>query len=159
MFSVLTASFSPLYARDAAILAVQLFGARRASEVLELRCEDVKFDGKDFNITVRKSKTDQRGFGLLFTLPHNITLGINPTKVLNPYLVTHNNLIKKGKNYVFRGYNPFSRLFTEEHLMVAGWNAKLELILQHLQSPIRTSHALRAAAIYDGSCAHNGPSW
>ena len=147
MFDVLTPVFSPLYARDAAILAVQLFGVRRASEVLTLHTSDINEQQGNFQVRIRRSKTDQRGEGHFFTLPHKTALQIDPTKVLLHYLASRPKVKANREEFLFTTYSQYGKVFTHYPLTVKAWNARLTAIQQAAHLIIRSSHALRATAI------------
>jgi len=55
--------------RDRAILAVGWYCALRRSEVVDLKCGDIKKSKKGYTILIRKSKTDQHGEGQTVALP------------------------------------------------------------------------------------------
>lgn len=147
MFNMLAPSFAQTYARDAAILAIQLFGARRASEVLNLRISDLVQQDNDFRLRIRRSKTDQRGEGLFFMLPHNTAVGINPTIVLQHYIKNVKRSRITNESFLFTTYNQYAKEYTDKALTVKDWNARLAAVLNAAGLPIRTSHALRSTAI------------
>lgn len=146
MFKALTPDFSPVYARDAAILAIQLFGARRASEVLNLRNEDITTNGKDYRIRIAKSKTDQRGDGEFFVLPQDTSIGINPSRALTHYLRQRKEHWSP-QGWLFNSFDAFSRIWTRERLRVTDWNSRIKTILTKQGLLLRSSHAIRATAI------------
>ena len=147
MFNKLAPSFSCTYARDAAILAVQLFGARRASEVLSLQLSDLVKVGNDYRIRIRRSKTDQRGDGHFLVLPHDTALGINPSVALHHYIQQCERKDLAPESFIFTTFNQFAKKYTEKQLSLQDWNARLQSIQVAAGLPIRTSHALRATAI------------
>lgn len=55
--------------RDKTLLCVGWAGALRASELVELKWDDVKFCSQGVEITIRASKTDQEGKGAVVALP------------------------------------------------------------------------------------------
>ena len=147
MFDKLVPSFSCTYARDAAILAIQLFGARRASEVLNLQLSDLVKVGADFRIRIKRSKTDQKGEGHFFFLPHDTALGINPTVTLQHYITTSGRTNLTEHSLLFTTFNQFAKRYTDKLMTTQDWNARLQSILIAAGLPVRTSHALRASAI------------
>jgi site-specific recombinase XerD len=56
--------------RDRAMLLLGFAGAFRRSELCALELADVHFNGKNFTVALRKSKTDQEGAGLQKTVPY-----------------------------------------------------------------------------------------
>lgn len=55
--------------RARALLLTGFAGAFRRSEMCELRCEDLKWTPEGVVISVRRSKTDQRGKGMMKAIP------------------------------------------------------------------------------------------
>lgn len=147
LFRVITPELGHTHQRDAAILAIQLFGARRASEVLQLRMIDISLVEGHFQIRIPKSKTDQQGKGLFFRLPHDTALGVNPTLLMQAYISTHQLPVVTDEAYIFTAYHQYSKKFTNTPITVKDWNKRLAIMQKAAGIAVRTSHALRATAV------------
>lgn len=147
LFDWMCPANSHTYARDATIFAIQLFGARRASEVLQLRINDIVLIGRDFRIRIKRSKMDQQGRGHFFFLPHNTKTGINPSRVLEHFIQQSRRSGITGDSYVFNAYDCEVKKFTTKPLSLRAWNKRLEMMQTSLGMPVRSSHALRSTAI------------
>ena len=101
----------------------------------------------NFQVRIRRSKTDQRGEGHFFTLPHKTALQIDPTKVLQHYFATKPKVKVDGEAFLFATYSQYGKVFTHHPLIVKAWNARLTAIQQAAHLTIQSSYALRATAI------------
>ncbi len=72
--------------RDAALLLVGYAGAFRRSELVALDVEDARFTADGLRLTVRQSKTDQEGQGLLKVIPTLSDLEVCPVTALRLWL-------------------------------------------------------------------------
>lgn len=143
MFEKFSQRKSVTDARDAAILALQLFGGRRAGEILNLELNDLTPTRDGVQIRIKKSKTDQRGEGLFFDLPGNTALGINPQKIPADYIRGRPNKFQQ----LFTTFNSKSKQFTTKKLSVQTWNKSIKRCLMGINRPYRSSHAIRSTAI------------
>jgi integrase len=73
--------------RARAILLVGYAGAFRRSELAELTCSDLKWTDEGVSITVRRSKTDQRGRGMVKAIPFVSGGGLCAATALRAWLV------------------------------------------------------------------------
>lgn len=55
--------------RDKALLLIGFAGAFRRSELVELNVTDIVFEPKQIRVTIRRSKTDQEGSGMIKVIP------------------------------------------------------------------------------------------
>lgn len=147
IFAANTSLLSYTQARDAAIMAIQLFGARRASEVLNLTMSDVVMIDDHFRFRIRRSKTDQRGMGLFFRLPHDTALGINPTRIFQAYIKSRQPMAVSEEAYIFTTFNAFGKKYMTTPLTVKSYNKRLTVIQRRAGVTPRTSHAFRATAV------------
>lgn len=98
--------------RDKAILLVAFWsGGRRRSEIAGMLVEDIRrrADGRGWDWTLRKSKTDQKGTGKLLLIPVNPRSDVCPATALETWLSEAN--IRSGP--VFRGVTATGRLGVE----------------------------------------------
>jgi len=56
--------------RDSALLQIAFFGGFRRSELVSLRCEDVKWESEGITLLLPRSKTDQAGEGIVKAIPY-----------------------------------------------------------------------------------------
>ncbi|MBR7792175.1 tyrosine-type recombinase/integrase [Undibacterium sp. FT147W] len=56
--------------RDSALLQIAFFGGFRRSELVGLRCEDVKWESEGITLLLPRSKTDQAGEGIAKAIPY-----------------------------------------------------------------------------------------
>lgn len=149
LFATITSGHDTIHDRDAAILALQLFGVRRASEVLKLTMEDVQWDhdARQFQIRIKSSKTDPRALGLWYRLPRNTALEVNPTKLVLKYMGSTKLADRSNQSFFFRQYQQYTKRYGAHPLSVAAWNDRLAIYQGAANIPRRTSHAIRATAI------------
>lgn len=143
LFKCLKRNKHPTDRRNWAILVVQLFGVRRASEVLSLKANDVKVTGNTFSIRVTSSKTDKRHKGLFFKLPSECLFDFNPVDVLAKHILS----TKGNGSLIFQSYEPEKKKFIDKGISVNGWNKALRRLCIRAGIQPRTSHALRRSAI------------
>ena len=86
--------------RSRAILLTGFAGAFRRSELTALDCSDLKWSSEGVIITVRRSKTDQRGRGFIKAIPY-INGGLCAATALKVWL----NAAAIDSGPVFRGFN------------------------------------------------------
>lgn len=72
--------------RDRALLLVGFAGAFRRSELVSLDVEDVEFCAEGVKITLRRSKTDQEGAGVLKGIPYGRSQETCPVRALRTWL-------------------------------------------------------------------------
>lgn len=149
LFAAIAKDTAPIHHRDAAILALQLFGVRRASEVLTLAMNDVQWDlaARQFQIRIKKSKTDPKALGLWYRLPRNTALDIDPTHLVKTYMRQTPFPNAKEQDFFFRRYLQYEKRYSDQPLSVSGWNERLTTYQLAANLPRRTSHAIRATAI------------
>jgi site-specific recombinase XerD len=92
--------------RDAALLLVGFAGAFRRSELVAVDVEDLRFTAHDLRITVRRSKTDQTGEGLVKVLPRLSDESMCPVRALREWL----NAAGINSGAVFRAFNKWGTL-------------------------------------------------
>lgn len=56
--------------RNSALLQIGFFGGFRRSELVSLRCEDVKWEPEGITLLLPRSKTDQAGEGIVKAIPY-----------------------------------------------------------------------------------------
>lgn len=147
IFKAMTPKIGLTFQRDATIFVIQLFGVRRASEVLQLRMQDITKVDDDIMIRIRRSKTDQQGKGIFLKLPQLTALGVNPTQIFLHYTKTHSLPKVSPEAYVFTTFQQYSKKYTTEPLSVRDWNKRLAIIQHEAGVAVRTSHAIRATAV------------
>lgn len=76
--------------RDRAILLLGFAGAFRRSEIVALDIEDLKFTREGCLATIRKSKTDQEGFGREVAIPYGSNPLTCPVRALQDWLKESN---------------------------------------------------------------------
>lgn len=86
--------------RARAILLVGFAGAFRRSELCAMTCEDLKWSSEGVIITVRRSKTDQRGKGMYKAIPY-VSGGLCAATALKVWL----NAAGIDSGPVFRSFN------------------------------------------------------
>lgn len=143
IFQCLKRNKHPTDRRNWAILITQLFGVRRANEVLQLKASDIRIAEGSILIRVPASKTDRRKKGIFFKLPKESVFGFNPSNVLMDYVLS----TKGDGERVFQAFNPKTKKFTKNGITVNGWNKALKRICTRANILPRTSHALRRSAI------------
>ena len=77
---------TPQAIRDRALLLVGFAGAFRRSELVSLDVADVAAVVAGLEITLRKSKTDQEGKGVLIGVPYGSSLATCPVRALQAWL-------------------------------------------------------------------------
>ena len=93
--------------RDRAILLVGWAGALRRSEIVALTTDDAEFiAGEGLNLYIRKSKSDQEGYGLVKGIPYGDHVDTCPVTALRTWLQQAS--IESGP--VFRGFYKGGRL-------------------------------------------------
>jgi site-specific recombinase XerD len=76
--------------RDRALLLVGFAGALRRSELVGLRCEDIRFTEDGLIATIPKSKTDQEGEGQTVGIPYGTHPESCPVRALQAWLERSN---------------------------------------------------------------------
>jgi integrase len=92
--------------RDRALLIVDFAGAFRRSELVGLNVEDVRFKGDSVTITIRNSKTDQEGAGMVKHLPLLTNADLCPVRALRSWLDS----AKLTTGPIFRPFNRWGEL-------------------------------------------------
>ena len=88
-------------ARDKAILLIGFGGGFRRTELVSLDCEDLEFVEEGVKITLRRSKTDQFGEGMVKGLPYFDNKKYCPVNNLKKWL----EISKITKGPIFRRFN------------------------------------------------------
>jgi site-specific recombinase XerD len=73
-------------ARDRALLLLAFAGALRASEVGGIHVSDLRETSQGYLVTIRRSKTDQKGMGQVIALPYGKSEGTCPVKAIKAWL-------------------------------------------------------------------------
>lgn len=94
--------------RDRALLLLGFAGALRRSELVSLDYEDLEFSNDGLTITLRRSKTDQEGFGRKIGIPYGSNPDTCPVRTLQKWLVVSG--IKDGA--LFRGLNRHGQIIS-----------------------------------------------
>jgi len=92
--------------RDAALLLIGFAGAFRRSELVALDVEDARFAKGELRLTVRQSKTDQEGCGVLKIIPRLADAELCPVTALRTWLDSAE--INSGP--IFRRFNRWGSL-------------------------------------------------
>jgi site-specific recombinase XerD len=74
--------------RDKALLLIGFAGAFRRSELVELSVSDIAFEKNQIRITIRRSKTDQEGSGMLKVIPMLRDKTVCPVTALKNWLTS-----------------------------------------------------------------------
>lgn len=143
IFKCLKGNRHPTDQRNWAILIIQLFGVRRASEVLSLRVKDVKVVEQTFVIRGVSKKTDKRENGIFFKLPLQCPFGFNPADIFAKYILS----LKVKGDIIFPSYDPNSKRFKNMFISVSAWNRALRRLCIRANVQEVTSHAIRRSAI------------
>lgn len=77
---------SPKSVRDRALLLVGYAGAFRRSELVGLELQDLAFTSEGVRVTVRRSKTDQEGAGMVKGIPFGSREDTCPVRALRAWL-------------------------------------------------------------------------
>lgn len=88
--------------RDRALLVVGFAGAFRRSELAALDLEDCEFTDEGLRITVRSSKTDQEGVGVVVGLPYGSNPATCPVRTLRAWIAR----ATLASGALFRAYAP-----------------------------------------------------
>lgn len=143
IFQCLKGNRHPTDQRNWAILIVQLFGVRRASEVLSLRVNDVHVADQTFVIRGVSKKTDKRQNGIFFKLPQSCPFDFNPAYIFGRYILS---LSGKG-DIIFPSYDPNIKKFKNMIISVSAWNRALRRLCNRANISVVSSHAIRRSAI------------
>ena len=92
--------------RDKSILLIGFAGGFRRNEIVSLDKEDLEFVFEGLKITVKRSKTDQFGEGLIKGIPYFENVAYCPVKTLQKWI----NISKITKGPLFRKISKGSRL-------------------------------------------------
>lgn len=85
--------------RDRAIFLIGFAGAFRRSELVGIKREDLNFNNNGIEITLRRSKTDQEGKGVIVPIPYGSNPATCPVRSLKSWLEDSN----IGSGHIFRG--------------------------------------------------------
>lgn len=143
IFACLKSNRHPTDKRNWAIMTVQLFGVRRASEVLSLKVNDVRVADNTLVIRAVSKKTDKREQGIFFKLPRFCNFGFDPAKVFADYITSSTG----NGQIIFPSYDSISKRFIDQSTTVNAWNRALKRLCTRANVKVVTSHALRRAAI------------
>ncbi len=143
-------------ARDKALLILGWEGAFRRSEIAALDVEDIRMNG-DMKVTLRKSKTDQEGAGMVKVIPANDdTPGLCPLRSMRSWLDASG--IKSGA--IFRRVDRWGHM-RDERLT----SQSVALVIKHyatlagLEARQLSGHSLRSgfvtSAISAGAAEHD----
>lgn len=143
LFACLKHGKQPTDKRNWAIAVTQLFGVRRANEVLSLKAKDVFWNNGTFIIRITGSKTDKRKQGIFFKMPRTSLFGFNPAEVL----ANHISALKGNGQTIFQTFDSNSRKFKDVPVSLNSWNRALKRLCLRAKIQPRTSHAFRRTAI------------
>ena len=103
-------------ARDKAIILVGFGGGFRRAELVNLDYEDLEFVSEGLKITIRKSKTDQFGEGMIKGIPYFNNENFCPVRALKLWIETAG--IKSGK--IFKISDKSVALIIKKYAHMAG---------------------------------------
>jgi len=118
--------------RDRSILLIGFSGGFRRNEIVSLNCDDLDFVTEGLKITLRRSKTDQFGEGLLKGLPYFNNAKYCPVRSIQKWL----NITKINSGPLFRRFSKGLKLLEnrlsdqtvalliKEYLNLAGVDSK-----------------------------------
>jgi site-specific recombinase XerD len=92
--------------RDAALLLVGFAGAFRRSELVAVDVEDVRLTKHELKITLKHSKTDQKGEGMVKVIPALQDESVCPVRALREWL----NAARLQSGPVFRRFNKWGSM-------------------------------------------------
>lgn len=93
--------------RDKAIILLGFAGGFRRSEIVNLNAEDLEFKGKTLRVTLRRSKTDQKGEGRTIVILPGQNLKTCPVAAVRAWL-SGADLEHEGGDPIFRPINRHS---------------------------------------------------
>lgn len=143
LFNCLKQNKFPTDLRNWAIMVVQLFGVRRANEVLVLKQSDVEINKEGMSLKITATKTDKRKRGEVIRIPTKSNFGFNPAAILAKHVIS---LPNKGP-FLFPNYDTDDKCFQGGRISLNAWNLVLKRTCRRVGIPIRTSHALRRSAL------------
>lgn len=143
IFECLKSNKYPTDKRNWSIIVIQLFGVRRASEVLNLRVKDIRIAEDTLLIRAISKKTDKREQGIFFKLPHSSIFDFDPVEVITSYILS----LRSNSDLIFPSYDPQNKKFVKVPTSVNAWNRALKRICIRAKVEITTSHAIRRSAI------------
>ena len=127
--------------RDKSILLIGFSGGFRRNEIVSLDIEDLEFVFEGLKITVKRSKTDQFGEGLVKGLPHFENKQYCPVTTVRRWL----NVSKIRKGALFRRFNKGTKLsenrLTDQSVALI---IKQYLNLSGINSTNYSGHSLRS---------------
>ena len=128
-------------ARDKAIILVGFGGGFRRTELISIDCEDLEFVAEGVKITIKKSKTDQFGEGMIKGLPYFANETYCPVAHLKKWIKISN--IKDGP--IFRrftkGCSLTSNRLTDQSVVLL---IKSYLELAGIENKNYSGHSLRS---------------
>ena len=127
--------------RDISIVLIGFGGGFRRSEITSINYEDLEFVSEGLKITLRKSKTDQFGEGMIKGLPYFENENYCPVNNLKKWLLITN--IKSGP--IFRRFTKGSKLsdnrLTDQTVVLL---IKKYLKLANIENTNYSGHSLRS---------------
>ena len=127
--------------RDKSILLIGFAGGFRRSELISIDYEDIEFVNEGVKITIRKSKTDQFGEGMIKGLPYFNNEDYCPVKNLKKWL----SISKIESGPIFRRFSKGSSLtdkrLTDQSVVLL---IKKYLILAGVENRNFAGHSLRS---------------
>lgn len=132
--------------RDSALLLVGFAGAFRESELVALNLDDLVFEQNELLVTVRKSKTDQTGEGVVKHLPllSDANALFCPVRALRAYLIAAE--IASGP--VFRKVDRWGKVWQKRLLPAAvAYIVKRAVSNADMSSKGYAGHSLRAGFV------------
>ena len=127
--------------RDISIVLVGFSGGFRRSEIISIDYEDLEFVSEGLKITVKKSKTDQFGEGMIKALPYFENENYCPVNKLKKWLLITN--IKSGP--IFRRFSKGPKLsksrLTDQTVVLL---IKKYLKLADIENTNYSGHSLRS---------------
>lgn len=139
-------SSNPRDLRDKAILLIGYVGALRRSELVALDAEDVEFVEQGLRLTIRHSKTDQEGTGVVMGIGYGASESTCPVRALRSWI----DAAKIMSGPVFRPVSSQGRI-GDTRLC----DKSVSLIIKRLASELGldsadiSSHSMRAGLITD----------
>ena len=128
-------------ARDKAIILVGFGGGFRRTELISIDCEDLEFVAEGVKITIKKSKTDQFGEGMIKGLPYFANETYCPVAHLKKWIKISN--IKDGPIFrrFVKGCSLTSNRLTDQSVVLL---IKSYLKLAGIENKNYSGHSLRS---------------
>lgn len=105
------------YTRDKSILLLGFAGGFRRSEIVSIQKTDLEFVNEGLKITLRKSKSDQYGHGLVKAIPYFKNKKYCPVTAVHEWIAASNN---KSSNFLFPCSEKNIALIVKKYLTLIG---------------------------------------